>query len=66
MTINNLKETWGVAKTNLKRKFERLTDNDLAYIHGEEEEMIGHIQEKTGLSRDELLRILRCECGCNC
>jgi len=66
MITTTLKETWGVVKATLKRKFTELSDNDLAYILGREEEMIQHIQTKTGLSRDQLLRIMRNECGCNC
>lgn len=66
MITNTLKDTWGVFKAKLKQKYTSLTDNDLAYIHGREEEMFGHIEDKTGMSREELLRILRSECGCNC
>lgn len=66
MITNTLRESWGVAKAKLKQKYTTLTDNDLAYIHGAEEQMIGHIQEKTGATREDLLRLLRDECGCNC
>jgi len=61
-----LRDTWGAIKANLKKRFTGLNDNDLAYVLGREEEVLGHIQEKTGISRDELLHILRDECGCNC
>lgn len=66
MIANTLKDTWGMIKNTLKQKYGSLTDNDLAYILGEEEQIIRHIAEKTGASREELLRILRTECGCNC
>ena len=66
MITNTLKDTWGYAKAKLKQKFSSLTDNDLAYIQGCEDEMIGQIQRKTGVPREDILRILREECGCNC
>lgn len=66
MQSETLKDTWGVIKATLKQKYSNLTDNDLAYIYGREEEILGHIQEKTGASRDDLIQILRDDCGCNC
>jgi uncharacterized protein YjbJ (UPF0337 family) len=66
MNTNTLKGIWGVIKARLKDRYSNLTENDLAYIQGREEEVIHHIQEKTGASRDELTRYLRDECGCNC
>lgn len=65
MIPHTLKETWSVVKTKLKERYAELTDNDLAYILGREEETLGHIQEKTGASREDILRILRDECGCD-
>lgn len=66
MTINTLKDTWGAAKAKLKERYAMLTDNDLAYIYGCEDEMIGRIQQKAGVPREDILRVLRDECGCNC
>jgi uncharacterized protein YjbJ (UPF0337 family) len=66
MITATLRETWGIIKAAFKRKYSNLTDNDLAYIYGREEEIIRHIQEKTGASREDLMRVLRDECGCSC
>ncbi len=66
MITATLRETWGVIKAAMRRKYANLTDNDLAYILGREEEIITRIQEKTGASRDDLMRVLREDCGCNC
>jgi uncharacterized protein YjbJ (UPF0337 family) len=57
-----LQENWSVSKDKLKQKYPGLTDNDLAYILGKEDEMIGQIQRKTGESRDEIEKCLREEC----
>ena len=57
-----LQENWSVSKERLKQKYPSLTDNDLAYILGKEDEMIDQIQRKTGESRDEIEKYLREEC----
>ena len=57
-----LQENWSVSKEKLKQKYPGLTDNDLAYILGKEDEMIDQIQRKTGESRDEIEKYLREEC----
>jgi hypothetical protein len=57
-----LPENWSISKEKLKQKFPGLTDNDLAYILGREDEMIEQIQRKTGESRFEIERYLREEC----
>lgn len=52
---------WNVTKGKLKQKYAHLTDNDLAYIDGKEDEMLGQIQRKTGATRDELEQLLNDE-----
>jgi uncharacterized protein YjbJ (UPF0337 family) len=58
-----VQENWSVSKEKLKQKYPSLTDNDLAYILGKEDEMIDQIQRKTGESRDEIEKYLREECN---
>jgi uncharacterized protein YjbJ (UPF0337 family) len=58
-----LQENWSVSKEKLKQKYPSLTDNDLAYILGKEDEMIDQIQRKTGEGRDEIEKYLREECN---
>ncbi len=58
-----LQENWSISKEKLKQKYPNLTDNDLAYILGKEDEMIDQIQRKTGESRDEIEKYLREECN---
>ena len=52
------KENWSVAKEKLKQKYANLTDNDLAYIEGREDEMIGGILRKTGEKREDIEKYL--------
>jgi len=49
-----IKGDWNIAKGKLRQKFSQLTDDDLAYVQGKEEELIGRIQKKTGQTRDEV------------
>ncbi len=54
-----LKGTWNETKGKLKEKYAVLTDNDLAYKEGQEEQLIGHLQEKLGKTKKEVKDILR-------
>lgn len=65
MNTTTLKGDWNIVKGKLKQKYGNLTDNDLAYIDGKEEELLGRIQKRTGATRDEIERFLDEECGCN-
>jgi uncharacterized protein YjbJ (UPF0337 family) len=54
-----LKGTWSETKGKLKQKFSQLTDNDLLYQEGKEEELLGRLQKKLGKSKEEVRKILR-------
>jgi uncharacterized protein YjbJ (UPF0337 family) len=49
-----LKGTWTEVKGKIKKKYAHLTDNDLLYDEGREEELLGRLQRKIGRSRTEL------------
>ncbi len=59
-----LKGNWNVTKGKLKQKYANLTDSDLLYEEGKEDELIGRIQKRTGAARDEIDRYLKEDCGC--
>jgi uncharacterized protein YjbJ (UPF0337 family) len=42
----------------LKQKFAALTDNDLMFLDGKKEEMLGRLQLKLGKTKEELHKIL--------
>lgn len=48
------KGRWNEIKGKVKKEYADLTDNDLKYEEGQEEEMLGRLQKKTGKSREEL------------
>lgn len=49
-----LKGNWNVLKGKLKQKYGELTDDDLIYVEGKENELFGTLQKKTGKTKDEL------------
>jgi len=54
--MNDLKfkGSWNETKGKLKQRYGELTDDDLAFAEGKEEELLGRLQKKTGKSKDEL------------
>jgi len=59
-----LKGNWNVIKGKLKQKYADLTDNDLKYVEGQEDELIGRIQKRTGKTKEEIERAVDDCCGC--
>ena len=59
MNTTELKGDWEVQKRKLKQKFAKLTDNDLMFIEGKKDEMLGKLQIKLGKSKEELQKILK-------
>ena len=54
MNIFEVQGTWNIAKGKLKQKFAQLTDDDLQFTEGKEEELIGRIQKRTGQAKSKL------------
>ena len=51
---DKLKGNWNQIKGELKQEYGELTDNDLMYREGKEDELLGKIQEKTGKTKDQV------------
>ncbi len=49
---------WNVIKGKLRQKYGQLTDQDLEYEKGREDELLGRLQKKTGAAADELERLI--------
>ncbi|WKN32968.1 CsbD family protein [Porifericola rhodea] len=49
-----IKGRWNEIKGKLKQEYSELTDDDLTYAEGKEDELLGKLQQKTGKSKDEL------------
>ena len=47
MTTLEIKGDWNITKGKLKQKWAKLTDDDLQYAEGKQDELIGRIQKRT-------------------
>ncbi len=63
MNTLQIKGDWNIAKGKLKQKYAQLTDNDLAYVHGQEDELLGRIQKRTGQTREAIEQAVKDACG---
>lgn len=53
-----LKGRWNEIKGKVKQSYADITDDDLLYEEGKEDELIGRLQRKTGKARDEVVEWL--------
>lgn len=58
MNKTEVKGNWNEQKGKLKQKFAVLTDNDLLYEEGKQDEMYGRLQIKLGKTKEELHKII--------
>lgn len=58
MNRTEIKGRWGEIKGKLKKQFATLTDNDLMYEEGKEDELYGRLQKKLGRSKEEVEEII--------
>ena len=58
METATIKGNWNEQKGKLKQKFAELTDNDLLFAEGKQDEMMGRLQKKLGKSKEELRKII--------
>lgn len=54
-----IKGNWNITKGRLKQRWGDLTDDDLDYVEGKEEELVGRIQKRTGESREAVEDAIR-------
>jgi uncharacterized protein YjbJ (UPF0337 family) len=53
-TSLKMKGNWNEVKGKIKQKYANLTDNDLLYEEGKEDELYGRLQTKTGQTKETL------------
>ena len=56
MTKLQLKGSWNEVKGKLKQKYADLTDDDLTFAEGKDDEMLGRLQQRLGKTKDDLRR----------
>jgi uncharacterized protein YjbJ (UPF0337 family) len=67
MTTLEIKGDWNITKGKLKQKWAKLTDDDLQFVEGKKEELIGRIQKRTGETREAVENALKESCpSCGC
>jgi uncharacterized protein YjbJ (UPF0337 family) len=59
MTTLEVKGDWNITKGKLKQKWAKLTDDDLQYVEGKQEELFGRIQKVTGETREAIEKVIK-------
>jgi uncharacterized protein YjbJ (UPF0337 family) len=54
MDKQQMKGSWNEVKGKLKQKYGQLTDDDLTYAEGKEDEMYGRLQQRLGKTKEEI------------
>lgn len=54
MNTQELKGKWNEMKGKLKQRYANLTDDDLTYVDGKEDELYGRLQQKLGKTKEEI------------
>ena len=66
MNTLEMKGNWNIIKGKLKQRWARLTDDDLQFAEGKENELIGRIQKRTGETRENVEKEIDRACSsCN-
>ena len=58
MNTAELKGNWNELKGKLKQQYADLTDDDLLYEEGKEDELYGKVQQKLGKTKEEVQKII--------
>jgi len=53
MNWDQIKGKWNQFKGNAKQQWSKLTDDDLTYVEGARDKLVGRIQERYGVAREE-------------
>ena len=54
MTKLEFKGGWNEVKGKLKQKYGQLTDDDLSFTEGKDEELLGRLQQKLGQAKEAI------------
>ena len=56
MTKLGFKGSWNEVRGKMKQKYAQLTDDDLAFAEGKEDELLGRLEQKLGKTKEDLRR----------
>ena len=54
MTKLEIKGSWNDVKGKLKQKYAQLTDDDLLFVEGKDDELVGRLQKSLGHTKEEI------------
>ncbi len=54
MTKLEIKGSWNEVKGKLKQKYSQLTDDDLLFVEGKDDELVGRLQKSLGRTKEEV------------
>lgn len=66
MNSLEIKGDWNITKGKLKQKWATLTDDDLQYVEGKKDELLGRIQKRTGETREAVEKAVKDSCDHCC
>jgi len=66
MTKLEIKGDWNITKGKLKQKWAKLTDDDLQFVEGKQDELVGRIQKCTGETREAVETAIKESSVCCC
>ena len=58
MNTVSMKGNWKEISGKLKQRYANLTDDDVLFAEGKEEELLGRLQKKLGKSKEELRKVI--------
>ena len=58
MNTLTMKGKWKEVSGNLKQQFANLTDDDLLYREGKEEELLGRLEKKLGKTKEDVRKLI--------
>lgn len=58
MNTLSIKGNWNEVAGKLKQQYANLTDDDLLFVKGKEEELFGRLQKKLGKTKSEIHDLL--------
>jgi uncharacterized protein YjbJ (UPF0337 family) len=58
MNTFTIKGNWNEIAGKLKQQYANLTDDDLLFKEGKEEELLGRLQQKLGKTKEELRKVI--------
>lgn len=56
MNTLEIKGKWNQIKGTLKEKYGELTEDDLVYLEGQEDKLLGKLQAKTGKTKEQIAK----------